>query len=633
MAENEALRLGSAISIPCMARTLALLLVALLGPEQCSGAATSDSELHRLRGRHRGHRRHLRAPPSVQVSSEDESSEAPLYDDFLDIMNNAASKALSEQRAIPAYDDFLHFMKHSAEKAYKQQAEPSYDEFLGFLKGKTDEVRAQSDPTPSYDDFLTALKASSEEALKDPVPTYEQFLNSLKDAAEMAFAKRTHSDEPVDTVQSLKVDERDTIDALKVDESENPLDRVKRGMKRVKNQMQGKKQDDAEDEDETSKLQNELRRLKEEKKRHEATGQPHAKKPLMKRINVLRTQLCWKRPNLWQHEKCLRFLGLHCMEQSTGEGICKAFTKKAGQKCKTSEDPRWKEDYCALSEALSDEYGDEDEEHDENEEAIEGDDDEDEIIDDEDEDVIASDDDLDHEDDAFDEEHGAGPPKIQARKAAGGPDRDGDGVPDAEDAFPDNAKEWKDTDKDGIGDNADQDLDGDGHANEVDAFPSDPKEWLDTDNDGIGDNADKDSDNDGVENDKDKFPDDPTEWLDSDGDGVGDNKDAYPFNPNCHDPVLPCLDQKGAKEPKPKSPQDPTTLDKDAMRALPPQGYNEHMTGAPVHHRNYYTWVSDWQNEFPDMKFSEKLTMAKICEDHPDNTWCEKFVNRDAHYR
>ena len=42
------------------------------------------------------------------------------------------------------------------------------------------------------------------------------------------------------------------------------------------------------------------------------------------------------------------------------------------------------------------------------------------------------------------------------------PDSDGDGVPDAQDDFPQDANETTDTDNDGIGDNADEDDDGDG---------------------------------------------------------------------------------------------------------------------------------------------------------------------------
>ncbi len=135
---------------------------------------------------------------------------------------------------------------------------------------------------------------------------------------------------------------------------------------------------------------------------------------------------------------------------------------------------------------------------------------------------------------------------LQATTPTGGvQDRDGDGVPDATDAFPDDPTESVDTDGDGIGNNADPDddndgvpdaqdafpldptastdTDGDGVDDAVDAFPNDPNESLDTDGDGIGNNADPDDDNDGVPDTQDAFPLDPTETKDSNGDGVGDN--------------------------------------------------------------------------------------------------------------
>ncbi len=112
---------------------------------------------------------------------------------------------------------------------------------------------------------------------------------------------------------------------------------------------------------------------------------------------------------------------------------------------------------------------------------------------------------------------------------SGGPDTDGDGVPDANDAFPNDPNEWADTDGDGVGDNAD-------------AFPNDPNETVDTDGDGIGDNSDPfpndptngnpDADGDGVPDANDAFPNDPNESADTDGDGVGDNADAFPNDPN-----------------------------------------------------------------------------------------------------
>ena len=74
------------------------------------------------------------------------------------------------------------------------------------------------------------------------------------------------------------------------------------------------------------------------------------------------------------------------------------------------------------------------------------------------------------------------------------PDRDGDGVPDAQDAFPDDPSESADSDGDGVGNNADE-------------FPNDSGETQDTDGDGIGDNADP-------------FPNDPTNTDPNDNSGL-----------------------------------------------------------------------------------------------------------------
>ena len=56
-------------------------------------------------------------------------------------------------------------------------------------------------------------------------------------------------------------------------------------------------------------------------------------------------------------------------------------------------------------------------------------------------------------------------------------DRDGDGIIDVNDPFPDNRLEWNDSDGDGVGDNSD-------------VFPNNLDEWLDSDADGVGDNSD-----------------------------------------------------------------------------------------------------------------------------------------------
>ncbi|MDQ8180306.1 putative Ig domain-containing protein [Pelagicoccus sp. SDUM812005] len=92
--------------------------------------------------------------------------------------------------------------------------------------------------------------------------------------------------------------------------------------------------------------------------------------------------------------------------------------------------------------------------------------------------------------------------KVYSVTIGGDIDSDGDGVPDAEDAFPNDPSETQDTDSDGVGDNAD-------------AFPNDPTETTDTDGDGVGDNSDA-------------FPNDPNESVDTDEDGIGDNADNCP---------------------------------------------------------------------------------------------------------
>ncbi len=71
-------------------------------------------------------------------------------------------------------------------------------------------------------------------------------------------------------------------------------------------------------------------------------------------------------------------------------------------------------------------------------------------------------------------------------------DRDGDFIPDNEDAFPDNREEWSDVDGDGIGDNSDPDIDDDGIDNITELLNGlDPRNPSD---------AEADFDEDGVSN-------------------------------------------------------------------------------------------------------------------------------------
>ena len=72
-------------------------------------------------------------------------------------------------------------------------------------------------------------------------------------------------------------------------------------------------------------------------------------------------------------------------------------------------------------------------------------------------------------------------PAFNITVAADGPqDSDGDGIPDDEDAFPNDPDESVDTDQDGLGNNADSDDDNDGVADSQDAFPldADRSDWV-----------------------------------------------------------------------------------------------------------------------------------------------------------
>jgi len=137
-------------------------------------------------------------------------------------------------------------------------------------------------------------------------------------------------------------------------------------------------------------------------------------KPLMDKINVLRAELCWSRGNLMKHKACLEFLGLHCIESSTGEGICTEFRDKVVSEC---HDPDTAVDLRELKCDIAEVF-----EH------------------------------------ALPQEE----------------DTDGDGHINSEDALPLNPEEWEDTDHDRIGNKADIDIDGDQVLNEPDLDPKDP---------------------------------------------------------------------------------------------------------------------------------------------------------------
>lgn len=141
--------------------------------------------------------------------------------------------------------------------------------------------------------------------------------------------------------------------------------------------------------------------------------------------------------------------------------------------------------------------------------------------------------------------------EIELKPAETNPDIDGDGVPNAADAFPEDPSADTDSDGDGTPDDvydvtagvrndpatfdaaaSDDDDDNDGVLDVDDVFPFDPAEYLDTDNDGVGNNADGDDDGDGVNDVADDFPLDASRFNATDQDNDGWETDQDPDDNN-----------------------------------------------------------------------------------------------------
>lgn len=61
------------------------------------------------------------------------------------------------------------------------------------------------------------------------------------------------------------------------------------------------------------------------------------KRPLMGAVNVMRIELCLRRPDLMSHEECLKFLLEMCLKESTGYGYCQGYLDDLEAPCRRGE--------------------------------------------------------------------------------------------------------------------------------------------------------------------------------------------------------------------------------------------------------------------------------------------------------
>jgi len=85
--------------------------------------------------------------------------------------------------------------------------------------------------------------------------------------------------------------------------------------------------------EEGEQKENPIKRIKDALDKAGKTGS----RPLMNTINVMRAEFCLRRPDLLQHEKCLKFLLEKCTKQTSGYGYCTEFNEILGKECNKGE--------------------------------------------------------------------------------------------------------------------------------------------------------------------------------------------------------------------------------------------------------------------------------------------------------
>jgi len=241
----------------------------------------------------------------------------------------------------------------------------------------------------------------------------------------------------------------------------------------------------------------------------EKATRPGPKRPMMDSIEVMRAMMCWGRPKLIEHEKCMKWMTDNCQEETTGEGYCKKLRRYVKAECR-----KGVQKACNYAKDMG--------------------------------------------------------IKVNDAEQIAANDEDGDGVPDSEDAFPDNPLESKDSDGDGVGDNMDE-------------FPYDPS-------------CNKEGD--------------VCKGVPAKPSGIGGAVAAAP---------------SPASAPAPAG----SGLTMSESNPLPSQGFDE-FSNTWVSHDDGTTMTGDWRREWPKADKTEDESVASICEKNPKLAWCKLKLSKKA---
>lgn len=202
------------------------------------------------------------------------------------------------------------------------------------------------------------------------------------------------------------------------------------------------------------------------------------------------------------------------------------------------------------------------------------------------------------------------------------PDTDFDGVADDKDAFPQDALETKDTDKDGIGDNSDDDIDGDGTPNSEDKTATGAPT---TEAPQVPEPAPAPAPAPATEPPT-TLPPTTTQPPTTEAPATEPPTTAAPVTePPAQEAAAPASAPAGAPGVWPTTKHD---------RPLPEQGYNEYFRGKHAQYKQYEHYVGDWGDEWPEVDEGWQESIEKHCakyKHHPRPQWpdwCQRFAVR-----